>query len=75
MISKQASQLSDVKPQSSARIPKLYKYEVTLSHGNPFFILATDSMHAAYSALELSTERNNKLINVRLTDEWKEEET
>jgi hypothetical protein len=74
MILRQADQLSDVKPQSS-RTPKLNEYEVTLSHSKPFFILATDSMHAAYSALELSTERDNKLINVRLTDEWKEEET
>lgn len=73
MILKQTDQLSDVKPQSSARTPKLHEYEVTLSYGNSFFILATDSMHAAYSALELSTERDNKLINVRLTDEWEEE--
>ncbi len=70
MILRQADQQSKAKPQSSARTPKLYEYEVTLSYGNPFFILATDSMHAAYSALELSTERDNKLINVRITDEW-----
>ena len=73
MIQKHQADHSDVKPQSSARTPKLNEYKVTLSHGNPFFLLATDSMHAAYSAMELSTKQNNKLIDVRLTDEWEEE--
>jgi hypothetical protein len=31
-------------------------------------------MDAAYSALELSEERNNKLVNIHITDEWQEEE-
>ena len=44
-------------------------YEVTLSSGTRY-ILAPDSEHAAWSALELSHERNDKLINVRQQDEW-----
>lgn len=44
-------------------------YEVTLSSGVRY-ILAPNSEQAAWSALELSLERNDKLINVRLTDEW-----
>ena len=45
------------------------QFEVTLSSGVRY-ILAPDSEHAAWIALELSRERNDKLINVRLTDEW-----
>ena len=45
------------------------EYEVTLSTGT-WFLLARDSVSAAYAALELSKERQSKLINVRLTDEW-----
>lgn len=44
-------------------------YEVTLSSGTRY-ILAPDSEQAAWSALELSHERNDKLINVRQHDEW-----
>ena len=44
-------------------------YEVTLSTGT-WFLLARSSMDAAYAALELSVERNSKLINVRQSDEW-----
>lgn len=47
----------------------IMEYEVTLSTGT-WFLLAKDSMSAAYAALELSKERNSKLINVRLNDEW-----
>ena len=47
----------------------LKEYEVTLS-GETWYLLAEDSMQAAYSALELSEDRNTKLINVRIKDEW-----
>ena len=45
------------------------EYEVTLSTGT-WFLLARSSVDAAYAAMELSVERQSKLINVRLTDEW-----
>jgi len=48
----------------------LHEYQVTLSSGEKMYILAADSMDAAYSALELSEDRHTKLINVRLLDEW-----
>jgi hypothetical protein len=47
--------------------PRLY--EVTLSSGT-IHLLAPDSEQAAWMALELSQERNDKLINVRQSDEW-----
>lgn len=47
--------------------PKLY--EVTLRSGT-MHLLAPDSESAAWQALELSQERNDELINVRLSDEW-----
>jgi len=47
--------------------PKLY--EVTLSSGT-ISLLAPDSESAAWMALELSQERDDELINVRLSDEW-----
>lgn len=47
--------------------PKVY--EITLSSGTRY-ILAPNSEEAAWSALELSQERNDTLINVRLYDEW-----
>lgn len=47
--------------------PKVY--EVTLSSGTRY-ILAPDSEAAAWSALELSQERKDTLINVRQHDEW-----
>lgn len=49
---------------------ELSEYMVTLSSGEEIYILAADPMDAAYSALELSMDRNTKLINVRITDEW-----
>lgn len=52
------------------RSHKIKEYIVTLSSGEPIYILAANSIDAAYSALELSEDRNNKLINVRITDEW-----
>ena len=48
----------------------LREYQVTLSSGEKIYLLAADSMDAAYSALELSEDRHTKLINVRLLDEW-----
>lgn len=44
-------------------------YEVTLRSGTRY-ILAPNSEDAAWSALELSHERNDELINVKLQDEW-----
>lgn len=44
-------------------------YEVRLSSGTRY-ILAPNSEDAAWSALELSQERNDQLINVQLQDEW-----
>ena len=58
------SQKYNLDPQS----PK--EYQVTLSSGEKMYILAADSMDAAYSALELSEDRNSKLLNVRIVDEW-----
>ena len=48
----------------------LREYQVTLSSGEKMYLLAANSMDAAYSALELSEDRSTKLINVRLLDEW-----
>lgn len=50
--------------------PRLKEYLVMLSSAEEIYILATDSMDAAFHALELSEDRNCKLINVRLADEW-----
>jgi hypothetical protein len=47
--------------------PRLYA--VTLGSGT-MHLLAPDSESAAWMALELSQERNDELINVRLHDEW-----
>jgi hypothetical protein len=46
------------------------EYQVMLSSGEKMYLLAANSMDAAYSALELSEDRNTKLINVSLLDEW-----
>ena len=55
----------------------LQEYVVTLSNEDDadiafdtIYILARDSMEAAYNALELSTDRHCKLLDVRLCDEW-----
>ena len=48
-------------------------FEVKLIQGEEVFkeyVLAQDSEHAAWSALELSTHRNCKLKDVKLVDEW-----
>ena len=52
---------------SVTRQPKLYN--VTLSSGT-ISLLAPDYESAAWIALELSRERNDKLIDVRQADEW-----
>jgi len=44
-------------------------YEVVLSSGSRY-ILAPNSEEAAWSALELSLERDDQLLNVKLRDEW-----
>ena len=55
----------------------LEEYMVTLSNENDGFysldtiyILARNSMDAAYNAMELSTDRNCTLKDVRRCDEW-----
>lgn len=45
-------------------------YIVTLRSGSIFHLIAPNSEHAAWSALELSQERNDKLINISLAYEW-----
>jgi|694.fasta_scaffold151088_5 hypothetical protein len=50
-----------------AVVPKVY--EITLRSGTRY-ILAPNSEDAAWSALELSQEHNDQLINVKLRDEW-----
>lgn len=47
----------------------LQVYAVTLGSGTRY-LLAPNSEEAAWAALELSHERNDKLINVRIHDEW-----
>ena len=58
-------QLASVPMQTSQ--PKLYN--VTLRSGT-ISLLAPDSESAAWMALELSHERNDELVDVRLADEW-----
>jgi hypothetical protein len=48
---------------------QMREYEVTLRSG-VWYLLAPDSESAAWSALELSRERNDQLLNVKQTDEW-----
>jgi hypothetical protein len=47
----------------------LREYEITLGSG-VWYLLAPDSEAAAWTALELSEERNDELLNVKQTDEW-----
>ena len=58
-------QLASVPMQTSQT--KLYN--VTLRSGT-ISLLAPDSESAAWMALELSRERNDELVDVRLADEW-----
>ena len=48
----------------------LREYEIVLSSGEVMYILAANLEQAAWDALELSVDRNVKLVNVRQTDEW-----
>tara|TARA_Y100000385_G_scaffold75659_1_gene76571 strand:+ start:862 stop:1086 length:225 start_codon:yes stop_codon:yes gene_type:complete len=52
------------------KAPRYQEFQVKLSSGEIFYLLALNSMNAAYSALELSIDRNCKLLDVSLTDEW-----
>ena len=47
----------------------LKEYEITLI-GETWYLLAEDSIQAAYSALELSEDRNTQLINVSIKHDW-----
>ena len=52
---------------------KYQEYEVTLVDGEELwleYVYAPDLEHAAWSALELSNNRNAHLKNVKLTDDW-----
>ena len=50
---------------------KGYKlFDVVLSVTGVTTLLARDAEHAAWSALELSLDRDEKLIDVRRTYEW-----
>ena len=52
---------------------KFEEYAVTLQEGkelNTWYLLAPSSEEAAWSALELSMDRNAILKNVIRTDEW-----
>jgi len=62
----------DARPQQPLDLSHspLQEWIVTLSSGEEMYILAADSMDAAYSALELSTDRHCKLLNVTRADEW-----
>ena len=63
-------QHEDVSQKYNLSSQSLQEYQVTLSSGEKMYILAANSMDAAYSALELSEDRNSKLLNVRIIDEW-----
>ena len=49
-------------------------YEVTLRDQagdiHVMYVVSPNSEQAAWSALELSTQRNCTLVNVRMCDEW-----
>ena len=53
--------------------PSLYQglneYLVTLSSGEIIYIAAADSMDAAYSAVELSEDRNTQILDIEIVDE------
>ena len=63
-------QHEDVNLKHKLGSQSLQEYQVTLSSGEQMYILAADSMDAAYSALELSEDRDVNLLNVSLLDEW-----
>lgn len=71
MSTQSPGQPEDARPQPlDLSHSPLQEWLVTLSSGEEMYILAADSMDAAYSALELSTDRHTKLLNVRRADEW-----
>ena len=45
------------------------EFEVTLTSGK-WFLLAEDAEQAAWSALELSENREETLLNVKQTNDW-----
>jgi hypothetical protein len=45
-------------------------YDVVLSASGVVNILAQDNEHAAWTAMELSLDREEELIDVRRSDEW-----
>jgi hypothetical protein len=45
------------------------EYQVTLTSG-VWYLLAPNSEAAAWAALELSRDEGDKLVNVKLTEEW-----
>lgn len=47
----------------------LTEYLITLSSGEVIYIAAADSMDAAYSALELSEDRNTTILDIEIVDE------
>ena len=47
----------------------LREFEITLTSGI-WYLLAPNSEQAAWTALELSKQRNDKLLNVKQTEEW-----
>jgi hypothetical protein len=51
-------------------LTKYKEFQIKLSSGEIFYLLALNSMQAAFNALELSKDRNSKLLDVKLTDEW-----
>ena len=50
--------------------PHYELYDVVLSASGVLNILAQDKEHAAWTALELSLDREEDLIDVRMSDEW-----
>ena len=59
----------DERPNDNS-LPSIFEFQVTLTSGEQMYLLARNSMDAAYSALELSVDRNSKLLNVKIADEW-----
>lgn len=45
------------------------QYEVTLS-GGVWYVLATSVEAAAWAALDLAADKDQRLVNVKQTDEW-----
>jgi len=48
--------------------PRLY--EITMSSGSKYYLLAANSEQAAWSAVELSKDVDTHLTNIRIADEW-----